>query len=227
MSDFAGFSVEGLQLLASLAAFDKEQFTANKNATTRLVATPAKDFVRALLPQLQACIGPDITGAPKTNGSIAPINNDLRFSPDKSPYKDHLLFRFWEGPEKKIAPTLWVRLSATELGFATGVAFDAAALARFRTRVGGAEGEAWVAAVASLAHAHSAELAGSSLKRVPRPWAADHPRAEWLKLDKGLQLRWPEPLPASLTGPGLVDLCAARLTACADAHRWLVQTVTG
>ncbi|MFT4595826.1 MAG: hypothetical protein ACI9TF_000063 [Paracrocinitomix sp.] len=38
---------------------------------------------------------------PKTNGSIAPIKNDLRSSPDASPYKDHLMFRFWEGPVKQ------------------------------------------------------------------------------------------------------------------------------
>ncbi|MFT4628224.1 MAG: hypothetical protein ACI8PZ_006919 [Myxococcota bacterium] len=225
MSGFTGFSAEGLQLLASLDGFDKEQFTANKKAYTRLVATPAKAFVSALLPRLQAAIGPDITGAPKTNGSIAPINNDLRFSPDKSPYKDHLLFRFWEGSEKKLAPTLWVRLSATQLGFATGVGFDPAGLARFRARVGGPDGESWVAAVDALTKDHSAELAGPALKRVPKPWPADHPRAEWLTLNKGLQLRWPEPLPADLDGPGLVDLCTARLTECSAVHRWLVQTV--
>ena len=88
---------------------------------------PAKAFVTALGEELSKTISKDLVAEPRTNGSIAPINNDLRFAPANSPkarapYKDHLLFRFWEGADKKIAPTLFVRLSAESVGFASGAA---------------------------------------------------------------------------------------------------------
>lgn len=50
---------------------------------------------------LRANISDAVEAQPQPTGSIAPINNDLRFRPDASPYKNHLMFRFWEGPVKK------------------------------------------------------------------------------------------------------------------------------
>ncbi|MCO4762774.1 MAG: DUF2461 family protein [Myxococcales bacterium] len=222
---FDGYSPEGLALLGDLATFDKEQFAARKKDYTHLIANPTKAFVSALLERLQADISPDITGAPKTNGSIAPINNDLRFSPDKSPYKGHLLLRFWEGAPKKFAPTLWVRIAPDELGFATGMGFDTAGLSRFRRRIAGPEGEDFAKMVAALSDLHPIDIAGEGLRRVPKDFPADHPRGTWLKFNKGMQLRWPETAPAGAdgySGDALVDLCAQRLGDCADIHRWLV-----
>ena len=69
-------------------------------------------------------ISPRIVAIPRTNGSIGPINNDVRFAKNRSAYKDHLLFRFWElassGSDKKTAATLFVRLGSDSVGFATG-----------------------------------------------------------------------------------------------------------
>ena len=63
------------------------------------------------LGELPRSHSPDIEAQPKNNGSTAPINNDLGFSPDASPYKDHIMLRFWEGTPKKTAPMLMVRIS--------------------------------------------------------------------------------------------------------------------
>ncbi|MEM9563472.1 MAG: DUF2461 domain-containing protein, partial [Actinomycetota bacterium] len=60
-------------------------------------------------------------------------------------------------------------------------------------------------------------------KRVPKPYADDHPRADLLRHKMGLQARWLEPIPESLGGPELVDHCAGRLAACAPVHRWFVD----
>ena len=66
-----------------------------------LLTTVAKAFVVTMGDYLRANIFDATEAQPKTNGSIAPIKNDLRSSPDASPYKDHLMFRFWEGPVKQ------------------------------------------------------------------------------------------------------------------------------
>ncbi|MGI9659798.1 MAG: DUF2461 family protein, partial [Gaiellaceae bacterium] len=121
MSDaFEGFPKEGLDLLHELGSQDKAWFDANRKTYDEKVVAPTKAFVEAIGTGLADGMAPAIVAQPKTNGSIAPINNDLRFSPDKPPYKDHLLLKFWEGENKKMAPTLHIRLSSEDVGFATG-----------------------------------------------------------------------------------------------------------
>lgn len=220
---FSGFSADGLALLTAIGRGNREHFQANKKQYDQLIASPAKAFVVAMTAGLQARVSPLIDGQPKTNGSIAPINNDLRFNPDASPYKDHLLFKWWEGPAKKTAPTLWVRVSPADVGFASGTAL--ADVERWREAVGGDAGADLAAAIASLAAGRELDVAGLALKTVPKPWPADHPRADLLR-HKGFQVRWPEPMPASIGTADFVDYCLDRLELLAPIHRWQVDQLT-
>jgi uncharacterized protein (TIGR02453 family) len=221
MSDsFEGFSDEGLEFLAELGTSDKGWFDANRTSYQSLVVEPTKAFVAAIGERLAAGFAPAIVAQPKANGSIAPINNDLRFSPDKAPYKDHLLLRFWEGPEKKTAPTLFIRLSPIDVGFATGALLPG--LEKWRALVDDDEsGRPLAAALEHLGHGRDLDVAGEGYKRVPKPYADDHHRAKLLR-HKTFQARWAEPLPASINDAGFVDDCMERLGACEDVHRWLV-----
>ena len=63
---------------------------------------------RHLLAAFVAAIGdklvkhsPNISAIPKVNGSIFRVNRDIRFSKDKTPYKDHIDLWFWEGDDRK------------------------------------------------------------------------------------------------------------------------------
>ena len=120
--------------MSTLGSKDKTWFDANRAVYEREVVAPTKAFVTGLGSALADAVSPGIVAQPRTNGSISPINNDVRFSPDKTPYKDHLLLRFWEGSDKKLAPTLFVRISEQTVGFAVGVNF--ASLDRWRALVG-------------------------------------------------------------------------------------------
>lgn len=224
--DFAGFTDEGMALLEQLPTRDKEWFQENRPTYVRVLADPLKAFTAALGEELQARISGDLVVKPVTNGSISPINNDLRFRPDASPYKDHLMVSFWEGDTKKTAPTLRVRISVDECGYATGAAFDPATLALWRDAVAGGPGEELARHIAALVEAHEADVAGSELKRVPAPFEADHPLGDLLR-HKWLQVRWPEPTPAAIGDGSFVDHCAQRLEECAPVHRWLCQYLGG
>jgi uncharacterized protein (DUF2461 family) len=155
------------------------------------------------------------------NGSIAPINRDLRFDPDGPRYKDHLLFRWWEGEQKKTAPTLFVRLAPDSVGFASGVVF--ASTDRWRAMAGDVgSARALVGLIDDIrGDVPDAEIAGADLKRVPAPYPTDHPGADLLRHKAMFQLRWAEPLPTTVSTPALVEHCAARLTRLADLHNWL------
>ena len=220
---FAGFPQEGLAFLTELGSKDKTWFNANRKAYEEHVVQPTKAFVVAVGEQLAAGIAPAITAEPKTNGSIAPINNDLRFSPDKPPYKDHLLLRFWEGANKKTAPTLFIRITEADVGFAAGAMLPD--LDRWRALVDADKtGAALAAALAGLSKGRQLDVVGEGYKRVPKPFADDHPRADLLR-HKMLQARWLEPMPKSVESPRFVDWCVRRLEAAAGVHRWLVDNL--
>ena len=216
---FTGFPADGLALLTRLRREGRDWFAVNKPFYDANVATPAKAFVADTTELLRERISPEIVGQPKTNGSISPINNDLRFNPDADPYKDHLLMKWWQGPDKKLAPTLWVRLGEDDVGFAAGI--NIADVERWRRAVGEDSGAALADAIEGLSARFDLDVAGQALKRVPAPWPDDHPRADLLR-HKSFQVRWPEPVPASVTTAGFAEFCADRLALLADVHHWLV-----
>ena len=220
MSVFEGFPAEGLSFLTTLGTKDKAWLDANRDVYQTAVVAPAKAFVVALGEALAEGSYPLIEALPKVNGSMTPINNDVRFNPDASAYKDHLTFKFWEGPEKKVAATLWIRLHPVDgIGFASGIAFPD--VERWRVSID-RHGASFASAIEALQADHNAELATAGLKRVPKPYAADHPR-ELLLRAKGFQVRWIEPTPAVIGSPELVDFCAAELERLAPVHRWLAE----
>lgn len=225
MSGFGGFTESGLELLAQLPSFDRDRFKSERPQYERELLDPAKAFVVAVGDLLQADVSPDLNAEPKVNGSLSPINNDLRFNPDRPPYKDHLLFNFWEGTPKKLAPTLRIRLTPTLAGFATGAIFDKAGLQRWREGLAGAKGSEFAARSERLAEATGADVAGQELKKVPAPYPSDHPRGELLRF-KSYQLRWQEDLPPSVHEAGFAGWCVDRLERAAPLHHWLVDLVS-
>ena len=214
-----GFTKKGLRLLGALPGYDTERFAAERDDYQRLLAEPVRAFVAALGPRLASVVSPGIEWAARTNGSIAPINNDRRFRPDAEPYRDHLLVSFWEGPSRRTAPTLWVRIGAKDVGFASGIA--PADVGTWREVIDGEAGPGIAAAIDAVVAATGAGVVGADLKRVPDPYAADHPRADLLR-HKWLQVRWLADVDAS--ADTLVADCAEQLAIAGDLHRRLVAT---
>ena len=224
MERFTGFPKTGLDFLVTLSKKDKTWFDAHRGTYETDVVGPAKAFVSAMGEALADRISPAIEAQPKTNGSIAPINNDLRFNPKAAPYKNHLMFRFWEGLNKKIAPTLMIRLSPKDgIGFASGVVL--ADLGRWRERIDDERaGAAFAADLKNLVRATRADLVGEALKKVPKPYAEDHPRGDLLR-HKGFQVRWSEDVPRAIGSVKFVGWCADRLVKASAVHRWLVANL--
>lgn len=223
MTAAPAFSSDARNFLRELPTRDKAWFEANRANYQALVAEPAKAFVGAVTAALHEELSPAIVGVPRVNGSISPINRDIRFSADKTPYKDHLLFRWWEGEAKKTAPTLFVRVAADEVGFATGAMLPS--MERWRELVDEeGTGAPLAAAVQGLVTETGAEVAGADYKRVPKPYASDHPRAELLR-HKWLQVRWMVGYPEDVAERDFAGWCVGELLRCADVHRWLVANL--
>ena len=110
------------------------------------------------------------------------------------------------------------------MGFATGAAI--ADTERWRRLIDDDEtGGELAAALAALGKGRALDIAAARYKKVPKPYPEDHRRADLLRIKGGIQARWSEQVPASITGPRFVAHCAKRLDACGDVHRWLVSNL--
>ena len=227
MRNFEGFSPEALGLLGALPFGNREWYAENKPEVTAKLIDPARTLVVDLGARLQSELSPGIEAQPKINGSISPLNEDLRFSPDKPPYRDYLMVNFWDGAPKKFAPTVRVRIHPEGIGFGGGAAFDKGGLERWREAVADDRaGAALEAALAPLRALPGADIAGEALKRVPAPYPAEHARAALLR-HKMIQARWQEPVPAEFDDGRFVEWCLERLLRFEALHHWLLKHMTG
>ena len=219
---FGGFPPETLRFLRDLGANNsKEWFTDNRDRYQVHFLEPAMAFVAAMSGPLQK-LCPDVHCEPRVNGSIFRINRDVRFSTDKTPYKDHLDLFFWIGEGRsRERPGFFFRLRPDTLHTGAGMhGFDPARLKAFRGAViedrRGGELEAAIAA----AQAAGADPQGEGYKRVPAGLDPDHPRARLLRF-KALHAGFEEPVADVVHGPGLVDHCVARFRPLAPLARWV------
>jgi uncharacterized protein (TIGR02453 family) len=174
---FTGFPDEAFSFYESLTADNTRVFwLANKDTYLRAVRRPMDE----LLDALQA-FGPFHVFRP---------NKDVRFSKDKTPYKDHI----GAYGESQGGAGFYVQLSAGGM-FAGSGYYQMAAdqLDRFRRAVDApAVGEEIVGITAALSARGLAIGAMSELKTAPRGYPKDHPRIELLRR-KGLiaSKEWP------------------------------------
>lgn len=197
---------------------DRDWFNKHKARYTSSWLAPGVAFVEAISPRL-AAMEPPISGEPRVNGSIWRIQRDTRFSKDKTPYKTHLAFRFWYGPNKKASAGFYLGIGIDDAHVGVGLhGMDKHMLARYRDAVAGPEGEVFAAHVAA-AEADGFEVKGEATKRVPRGYDADHPRGELLKY-KGIWVS--RALPEPVTGtPDLLDHAVEAFEASAPVAEWL------
>jgi uncharacterized protein (TIGR02453 family) len=169
---FEGWPRPALQFFHGLKRDNsKAYFEAHRSVYEEQVRQP----MEALLSELERELGSDV------EVKIFRLNRDLRFSPDKRPYKEHLGAYL----SNTRAGGLYLQISDDGLYMAIGaheMATDQ--LTRFRDAVAGKEGEKLARIVATL-QKDGYEVTEPSFKRVPAGYPADHPRGELLR-NKGL-----------------------------------------
>jgi uncharacterized protein (TIGR02453 family) len=170
---FEGWPAEALEFYEGLAADNsKSYWLAHKQVYDGCVLAPMRELVA------------EIEAEPGESKIFRPYR-DVRFSRDKSPYKTEIAAAFRHG---------YVRLSAEGLGAGGGMHEMAAdQLDRYRSAVAAdIPGEELAKIVATLGEQDISVQGHELLKKVPRGYPADHPRAELLR-QKGLYAwkQWP------------------------------------
>jgi uncharacterized protein (TIGR02453 family) len=164
---FSGWPAEALEFFEDLEADNsKAYWTAHKAVYEDSVRAPMAE----LLDELAGEFGP---------GRIARPYRDVRFSPDKSPYKTSIYAILEDGG--------YVNFSAD--GLVAGIGYYQMApdqLDRYRHAVADDSSGAELVGIIERLTAGQVEVGGSSsLKSAPRGYPKDHPRIELLR-HKGL-----------------------------------------
>ena len=156
-----------------------EWFRANRERYEAEVRGPMQAFIMAFAGPLAGISRQFVSDPRPSGGTLFRINRDIRFSPDKSPYKTNVgaQFRHASGTRDVHCPGFYLHLEPGGCFASAGLWHpDPATLKRVRTRID-SHGRAWRALAAA-----GIEVQGESLVRVPRGFAPDHPLADALRL---------------------------------------------
>ncbi len=161
---------------------DRAWFERNKERYEEHVRGPALRFIAAFSAPLATITRQLIAEPKKSGGSLFRIHRDTRFSRDKTPYKTQvgMQFRHRAGGDAH-APCFYLHLEPGNCFVGAGIWHPEPAVAQQIRAVIAAQPKRWQAAAHDRAVARRFALDGDSLRRVPRPYPADHPLAEDLR----------------------------------------------
>ena len=231
MSDplqFKGFSRETIDFFSDLSRNNnKEWFDRNKKNYETFVIEPARAFVTAMGERLEA-VSPHIIANPKVNRSLFRIYRDIRFSPDKSPYKTHLGIFFWEGNRPRMECSgFYFHLEPRQLILGVGIyMFPRQLLDRYRRSVVDPEyGRELLDILTKISGIKDLKLGGEHYKRIPAGYDPSHPNAKLL-LYNGLYGGYETHIPEELYSRSLIDYCWDKFIPLVPLHKWLVSMVS-
>jgi uncharacterized protein (TIGR02453 family) len=225
MARFAGFADASAKFFKALARKnDRQWFLAHKaefeegwNAPMKLLLSDVRDAIDGAYPHLDLA-------EPK----VFRIFRDVRFSKDKSPYKTHIggfipLAR--QGAKATDLPmALYFHVGAKEtFGAAGHYMMEADSLERFRSAVAdekrGAELDKLLVRLSKKGFSPGSH---ERLKRVPKGFDPDHPRADLLKR-KGLVVGFPVVPGGLIAKPSLTRWLADSCKVAAPLVEWLAR----
>ena len=217
---FSGFDRGAPQFLVELAAeMNREWYEANKPRYVALWAEPMSALLDELAARLRKAYAPTKLGPPKLFRQY----RDTRFSKDKSPYKTHVAGLV---PVREGCAAIYMHFGIeSEFVGAGTYFFEPPQLPRWRKLVAGDKtGKELVRLVTKLRAAGYHVGGHDDYKRVPKPFADDHPRAELLKL-RGLSVGFPAIPRGMLHRRELADWLADHASRSAPLVAWLARNV--
>ena len=208
---FRGFPPEGMAFLRAIKRNNRrEWFQPRKHIFDEQVRAPMVQLVDALNRKMVK-FAPQYINDP--NKAIYRFYRDTRFSADKSPYKDHIAAIFPQrGRGKHVSAGFYVGVSHEGVEVAGGIYMPGPPeLLAVRNWL--SENHAAFLKAARGPEKLMGKLHGTSLQRVPKGFAADHPAADLLKMKQWLYFT---ELDASLAGSTtLLDEIVKRFRAMA------------
>jgi len=229
MTPFEGFSKKTVEFFDKLKKNNnKKWFDKHKGDYDSYVLEPSRAFVTEMGERLKD-ISPDIFAVPKVNKSLFRIHRDIRFSPDKSPYKTHMGIFFWEGSRPRMdCSGFYCHLEPPLLMVGVGdYIIPRNLLDRYRRAVVDPEyGEELSDIVKKISKLKDCTLGGKHYKRIPAGYDPSHPNAELL-LHNGLHAGFKTNIQDDFYSSRFIDYCWEKFKLLAPLHKWLVEIKIG
>jgi uncharacterized protein (TIGR02453 family) len=188
MADSAGFRPALFRFINDLSLHNERAwFQANKDRYERDVRQPALRFIVAFGPRLRRISGHFEADPRPVGGSLFRIHRDVRFSRDKSPYKDHVGIQFrHEAGKDAHAPGFYLHLQPRRCFAGVGLwRPDTASQQRIRKTIV-ADSARWSRALADTLRSGRFVRYGEQLKRPPRGYDPTHPLVDELRYKEWL-----------------------------------------
>lgn len=151
----------------------KAWFDTNRERYKAAIKAPAELFVSLMGEELSKASGTTM------QGKLFRANRDVRFSKDKRPYNTHLHMS-WHDPDRPDGPSFFWGTAPDYVIAGYGLmGMQGDSLARFRALVD-RDGDQIVDLIAT-ADAALSDYGPEPLKRVPKPYDADHPHGDLLR----------------------------------------------
>jgi uncharacterized protein (TIGR02453 family) len=160
----------------------REWFEANRARYERDVREPMLAFVSDFAPRLRKISTKLVADPRPSGGSMFRIHRDVRFSPDKKPYKTHVAARFSHVMGRDVhAPGFYVHLDPSGVFCGAGIWHpDPATLARIRDFIVKHPVQ-WKKVINDAKFRELCVLEGDALSRPPKGYDPSHPLIDDLK----------------------------------------------
>jgi uncharacterized protein (TIGR02453 family) len=178
---FAGFSREALRFLTDLERNNnRDWFQPRKEEYEGLVRTPMLELVTRVNDLLEKQ-APDYVTEPSK--AVYRIYRDIRFSPNKTPYKTHIGALLWHRElGKSGGAAFYFHVSTKELLIAGGLYMaPPEILTPVRQHIGESHERLRSILKRKAVRDELGDLHGESMARPPKGWTADHPAIDLLK----------------------------------------------
>jgi len=161
---------------------NRDWFQANKNRYEQDVREPLLQFIADFGVRLAEISPHYLADARKSGGSLFRINRDIRFSPDKTPYKIAAGVQFRHESGKDVhAPGFYLHLEPDNVFAGCGIwQPNTQTLSQIRDAIV-ENPERWKAILTDRSFTASFSLEGESLKRAPKGYDLDHSLIEDLR----------------------------------------------
>ncbi len=221
----AFFTPALFRFLSDLAAHnDPHWFEANRQRYEDDVRGPLLSFIASFSRPLRGISRQFVADPRPTGGSMFRIHRDIRFSPDKSPYKTHAAAQFRHTQGRDVhAPGFYFHLEPGNVFVAAGLWRPGPVeLDRIRRAIAGNPAR-WKRIVGARAFRETLSLEGDSLVRPPRGFDPAHPLIEDLKrtdfvVTRGFSQR-------DACSPDFLEKVARAYRICAPFMRLLTEAV--
>lgn len=209
MTTFPGFSERATAFYADLEANNTREFWATNKA---VYDAEVRDPMRALVADLESEFGPAKLFRP---------HRDIRFSHDKTPYKNHQAALVGEGS----GIGYYVKLDASGLTVGGGFrSHTLAQVAAWRDAVDDDTTGPEVSELVAGLRASDFDIEGDKLKTKPRGYEPDHPRIDLLRC-RSLMAVKEFGTPAWLAGPMAADEVRTAWRQLTPLNRWVAANV--